>query len=196
MTPTNTKCYQTWNNYVHGLEELWIFGYGSLMWRPDFIYSTRKKATAEAVARSYCIISTVYRGTPEYPGRVLGLVEGEECHGIVYCVQKPNIPHAFDAVWQREMISDAYTPKLLQVRLQDGANQMTVPALGFLADPAHEQFDGESSDSRIAEIIHTAHGPMGSNLAYFLDTLKHLEDEDISDHYLLKLHKILEKRAS
>ncbi|NQY82146.1 MAG: gamma-glutamylcyclotransferase [Alphaproteobacteria bacterium] len=186
-----------WLNHFEPLGEAWIFGYGSLMWRPDFAHSGRFLGLADGVSRSYCIISTAYRGTPERPGRVLGLVEGGHCHGIAFRVRSDNLVVALKSVWQREMIDDAYRPKLIPVHLEaaDPGTPDTIHALGFLADPEHHQYAGACSDAAIAEIICQASGPSGSNLKYFHDTYQHLKELEVRDDYLLRLHQALEDIA-
>ncbi len=183
-----SRDYQAWLDYFLDQGEVWIFGYGSLMWRPDFAYSEAFSGCAKGVSRQYCIISVAYRGTPENPGRVLGLTEDGHCHGIAFRVQGTEIEPCLSRVWQREMVTDAYLPKLLDVGLDNGQQ---IQAFGFLADPEHVQYDGSSTDTELAAIIAKAVGPYGSNLDYVNDTFNHLQQLGVHDDRLWRLHQIL-----
>ena len=98
--------------------DLWVFGYGSLMWNPGFPFAERHAATLPGYHRSFCVASHRYRGTPERPGLVLGLDRGGSCRGIVFRVAAADVPVALDYLWEREMDNRVYLPKLLQVRLR------------------------------------------------------------------------------
>ena len=189
MTPSNgNRDYRVWLEYFQQQGGFWMFGYGSLMWRPDCAYSESVPGCAEGVSRRYCIISHAYRGTPEYTGRVLGLIKGGCCHGIAFYIQGRDIAASFHALWQREMITNAYLPTLLDVTLRDGRQ---IQSLGFLADPEHAQYDGSSSDAKVAAIIKTAVGPAGSNLEYFNDTFAQLQKLGVQDDRLSRLNTLL-----
>lgn len=189
MRPENhSRDYQAWREYFLSQDEMWIFGYGSLMWRPDFAYSGCFSGCAEGVSRRYCIISVAYRGTPEKPGRVLGLVKGGECQGIAFHLQGADVATGFDVLWQREMVTNAYLPALLDVTLAEGRR---IKAFVFLADPDHVQYDDCRCDATLAGIIKEAVGPCGSNLDYFNDTYSHLQQCGIYDERLSRLHVML-----
>ncbi len=179
---------QAWLDYFLDQGEFWIFGYGSLMWRPDFMHSGAFECCAEGVSRRYCIISVAYRGTPECPGRVLGLVEEGSCHGMAFCIQGKDIEPSFNEVWRREMITEAYLPKMLDVRLTTGEQKQ---ALGFLADPDHAQYDNSSTEAEVACIIKQAVGPFGRNIDYANETFQHLQQLGVHDDRLWRLHKTL-----
>ena len=180
--------YQAWLEYFQSQGEFWIFGYGSLMWRPDFAYSKSCSGCAVGVSRRYCIISHAYRGTPEHPGRVLGLVQGGDCHGMAFHIESADIQDSFDSLWQREMITDAYLPTLLDVILEGGRQ---VQAFVFLADPEHIQYDGSSSDAELAAIIKKSIGPCGRNIDYFNDTFAQLQQLGVCDDRLTRLNTLL-----
>ena len=184
------KCYESWRDSLLKSPEMFVFAYGSLMWRPEFRYAEKFLATAEGVSRRYCIISTIYRGTEESPGRVLGLVRGGTCQGMAFRVAKDDIAGVFDALWSREMVTKAYQPALLPVRRQ-GDGSASVEALTFLADESHHQYTSAFGGETVCPVILTAHGSSGSNLDYFLDTCRHLAELGVEDDYLHRLSETL-----
>ena len=197
-----------WLDYFVQQGEMYIFGYGSLMWKPEIDYDTHHYASAMGVARRYCIVSTHYRGTPERPGRVLGLTQSNSktpCLGCVYHVRADKIPAAFLAIWQREMVSHAYSPSLIPVTLCDtppvdftegnsaktDQDTSSVKALAFLSNPTHVQYVDQEDPQDVAKIIARATGPMGTNRAYFFDTYDHLKELQVKDDYLERIAQCL-----
>src|SRR5574341_613452 len=117
--------------------DLWVFGYGSLMWSPCFDYASRVPGRAHGYHRALCILSTRYRGTKSKPGLVMGLCRGGSCWGVAYRIDGPRLRRALARLWYREMPRRVYEPRLIPVRLQSGR---TVYALAFIADPAHPAY--------------------------------------------------------
>src|SRR5260221_7439916 len=95
--------------------DLWVFGYGSLMWAPDFSYAERKTGRVHGYHRSLCILSNRYRGTPDKPGLVMGLCRGGSCWGMAYRVPSGYAKQVLDTLWQREMLNKVYMPKFVPV---------------------------------------------------------------------------------
>lgn len=171
---------------------LWIFGYGSLMWRPGFDYLEKRSATLNGFHRAFCIYSTHHRGTKDVPGLVLGLDQGAACLGMAYRVASNNAPDVVAYLDERELIGYAYIPILLPIVLeQDGDNPPeTVIAYTFIADTSHPQYAGEMDISKAAEIIMNAEGIAGLNRDYLINTVRHLEQVGSTDD---KLHTLLNK---
>lgn len=166
--------------------DLWVFGYGSLMWQPGFEHADRGPAVLAGWRRSFCLLSIRYRGTPEAPGLVLGLDAdpGAHCAGVAFRVAAPQAPAVLDYLRERELVTYAYREACLPVRLWTG---QTVGAITYVVDRAHPQYAGALSPEAQAAIIATAHGPRGTNRAYLESTLAHLAESGVEDDALTDL---------
>jgi cation transport protein ChaC len=163
--------------------DLWIFGYGSLMWDPGFPYVQWAPALVYGYHRVLCISSTRWRGTPARPGLVLGLDRGGACRGIAFRVTRDDKAATLKALWAREMRRHVYRPRLLRARLRDGE----VRALAFVADPRHEGYAGRLSIADTAQRVANCRGSRGANLDYVARTIEHLEELGVRDHYLQRV---------
>ena len=163
--------------------DLWVFGYGSLMWSPDFPHVDRASALIHGFHRSLCIYSSRWRGTPDRPGLVLGLEPGGACRGVAYQVAAPQVPAVLDALWTREMRRGVYHPRLLRARV----GRRNARVLAFIANPAHPGFAGALPTARTAKLIATCCGDRGPNIDYLARTLKHLSKLGVRDHHLQKV---------
>ena len=166
-------------------EELMVFGYGSLMWHPDFPYIDLVPATLYGYHRAFCIGSTHYRGTRERPGLVLGLDRGGMCHGRMFRVKPEHAKQTADALHAREMVTGVYEPRWLKLRLEGGRHAV---ALGYIADRKHPQYAGKLEVPEIARRIRNAIGKTGSNVEYLRNTVLHLEEMGIHE---CSLHRVL-----
>src|SRR3546814_10838080 len=108
-------------------QDLWVYGYGSLIWRPEFYFSEKRTALLHGYHRALCLWSRVNRGTPDQPGLVFGLDTGGSCQGMAFRIPAGDVPTAMEALWRREMPSGAYIPKWLNCRTNDGP----ITALAF-----------------------------------------------------------------
>jgi len=169
--------------------DLWVFGYGSLMWSPGFRFREAAAATLHGYHRAFCVLSHHYRGTKERPGLVLGLDAGGACKGRAFRVAPADRDRTVRYLMDREMISGVYRPKLHGVRLADGRQ---VLALTFVANRAHAQYAGKLSAGRIAAIIAMASGVNGANSVYLENTVRHLDELGIVEG---PLHRIAERVA-
>lgn len=163
---------------------LWIFGYGSLMWDPGFSFVESQCARIFGYHRQLCLWSIEYRGTRENPGLILGLDHGGSCQGIGYKVRDSDIDTVTDYLFEREMITDLYRPILLPLRFDSGK---TVTALTFVSKPDHPQYAGRLNFKEVVRIVRGARGPRGSNIQYVTSTVKHLTELGISN---TELHRI------
>src|SRR5436190_13457363 len=109
--------------------ELWVFGYGSLMWSPCFDYAEKRLAQAHGYHRALCILSTRYRGTHRKPGLVMGLCRGGSCWGMAFRVAPRDVPRCLSRLWHREMPRRVYEPRFVPVRVRGGRR---VRALAFV----------------------------------------------------------------
>ncbi len=163
----------------------WVFGYGSLMWRPDFPYIERNTAILEGYHRSFCIYSHRYRGTPERPGLVLGLDKGGRCIGTGFKILPDDWDNVVDYLNERELVGYAYTPMTLSITI----GKQTVQAYTFVADINHGHYAGDLGIEKSADIIMSASGVMGLNREYLINTVRELEAHGFHDdvqHELLK----------
>jgi len=163
--------------------DLWIFGYGSLMWDPGFTYLKSSAALVRGYHRAFCIYSRRWRGTPERPGLVLGLDRGGTCHGMAFLVAADRISSTLVGLWEREMTSRVYIPRLVKARLPHA----TVEALAFVADRAHHNYAGRLTLEEVAHHLVTCGGQRGPNLDYLTRTIQHLASFGVEDRRLLRL---------
>ena len=158
---------------------MWVFGYGSLMWNPDFPVAARQIAVLHGWRRSFCMRSIHHRGTPEAPGLVLALDRdaGARCHGVAFQVAPGAEAKTLTALRDRELISSAYLEEWVPVSLTGGQTQQ---ALAYVIDPDHVQYcDLDLEDQ--AHIIAHATGGRGSNRDYLNATAGHLTELGIAD---------------
>jgi len=169
----------------------WIFGYGSLMWRPGFRYAERAAATLHGRRRAFCIYSVHHRGTYERPGLVLGLAPGGAVRGMAYRIDDADWDDVYAYLIEREQPTETYVEARRNVRLADGRR---VEALVFLSDVLHQQWAGHLSLQRQSELIAGATGLSGRNVEYLRDLVQHLREEGIRDHSMESLLGLVEAR--
>jgi glutathione-specific gamma-glutamylcyclotransferase len=169
----------------------WVFGYGSLMWRPGFDYLERQPATLHGRRRCFCIYSVHHRGTYERPGLVLGLAPGGATRGAAYRVAEADWPAVYAYLREREQPTETYVEARAHVRLADGRR---VPSLIFLSDVHHPQWAGALSLERQAELIAGAKGLSGWNVDYLRDLVGHLREEGVVDRCMSRLLALVEAR--
>lgn len=164
----------------------WVFGYGSLMWDPGFQVVESSAARLEGFARSFCMLSTRYRGTDEAPGLVLGLDEDPNAHctGIALRFSEAERDQVLAYLRERELVTYAYREAILPVTLADGRQ---VEALTYVMRRDHVQYAGGLPPCEQARIISGAHGQRGPNSEYLFNTTRHLTEIGLSDEALEKL---------
>lgn len=172
-------------------DERWVFGYGSLMWRPGFPYQERRPATLHGRRRAFCIYSVHHRGTHERPGLVLGLAPGGATRGMAYRVAEGDWAEVYAYLKEREQPTETYVEARRAVRLADGRR---VEALVFLSDVRHPQWAGALSMERQAELIAGATGLSGRNVEYLRDLVMHLREEGVRDPAMERLLHLVEDR--
>jgi cation transport protein ChaC len=163
--------------------DLWVFGYGSLMWDPGFEYVRCQRAMLRGYHRAFCVTSTRYRGTPERPGLVLGLDRGGCCRGMAFLVADAHVESVLQTLWDREMPRRVYSPRVVKLDLGDGK----VSALTFVADRAHDAYTGALELEAAARTIADCSGARGPNADYLFNTLRHLDDLGIRERRLDEL---------
>lgn len=163
------------------MDDFWVFGYGSLMWRPGFEYAQTVRGRLFGFRRALCIYSYVHRGTPERPGLVLGLDRGGSCSGMVFRVKGCDRDAVMATLRERELVTNVYIEKHLPVHLSTGDR---VAAVCYIADRQHQQFAGSLSADDAARRIAVSRGQSGHNVDYVASTLTHLKEMNIRDHWL------------
>jgi glutathione-specific gamma-glutamylcyclotransferase len=166
----------------------WVFAYGSLIWNPDFDYSESTRARVYGYHRAFCVRSTLYRGTPEKPGVVLGLDIGGSVEGLVFKIAPGHHREAIDRLYAREMVQDIYVAKLLNTRLCDGRQ---VRALTFVANRTHAGY-AALSEPEIVERLAGCKGARGPNCEYAINTLESLNQLGVHDAGLARVVSTLQ----
>jgi cation transport protein ChaC len=173
--------------------DLWVFGYGSLMWSPCFDYTHKAPGLAHGYHRALCILSTRYRGTRRKPGLVMGLRRGGSCWGMAYRIDAARLRRALARLWYREMPRRVYEPRLIPVRLKN----RTVRALAFVADPAHPSYVRELDLHGRARLVAQGIGVRGPCIDYIRNTLDHMHAVGVRDPHLERiLHAALALRQN
>ncbi|HNZ90975.1 MAG TPA: gamma-glutamylcyclotransferase [Acidovorax sp.] len=174
-----------------GHEDLWVFGYGSLIWRPDFDYAERRPAKVHGWHRALKMWSRVNRGTPECPGLVLGMLSGGSCRGMVFRVDKAQARQVMINLWQREMVTAVYDPRWLTCQTLHGP----VRALAFTLSRQSPHHTGVLPDHEYCRIFAQASGRFGTTRDYAETTYEALRRHGIHDQALGRLIGLAQKQA-
>lgn len=166
-----------------GHDDLWIFGYASLIWRPDFDFEEKRPAQVRGWHRALKMWSRVNRGTPECPGLVFALLSGGSCHGMAFRVRRAQVPDTLARLWQREMPTGVYDPRWLRCLTAHGP----VSALGFTLSRRSPNFTGQLSAAQYRQIFQQACGRYGSTHDYARRTFESLRAHGIHDRVLEQL---------
>ncbi len=164
--------------------DLWVFGYGSLMWRPGFDHAERCQGAINGYHRSLCIFSHVHRGTPDAPGLVPGLDRGGRCRGVAFRVEGARRDETLAYLREREQATSVYLERQVAVRLDDGRR---VEAVTYVADRAHAQYAGRLPAGELLRLIRQGHGISGANPDYVRATHGKLAEMGVSDPVLAEL---------
>jgi cation transport protein ChaC len=168
------------------MSDLWVFGYGSLMWRPGFDFEEQAPARLMGAHRALCVYSVVHRGTDAEPGLVLGLDKGGACRGVAFRVVAGAEEETVAYLRAREQVTDVYVEALRPVTLLDGSNR-GFRALCYLVDRNHAQYAGSLSFEEQLRIVRSGKGQAGGNIEYVLNTVRHLESAGVHDPWLSSL---------
>jgi cation transport protein ChaC len=191
MTPFDMKCLEgerlTGEALERSLEqmlaehargrEIWVFGYGSLMWNPGFEWDKKRVATVYGYHRSFCLWSRINRGTPESPGLVLTLEQGGSCRGLAFRLAKGHDRDELSRLWKREMSLGSYRPRWLEVR--EGRDSFE--SLAFVVNRRCTGYAGKLPIDTMVQTIATAHGKYGPCAEYLFRTEAALHEHGIRD---------------
>ena len=159
---------------AHATDDLWVFAYGSLMWRPDFPFVERMEARLVGAHRALCVYSFFHRGTPERPGLVLGLDRGGTCRGIAYRVSAAERAATVANLRAREQVTSVYLECVRPIWLKRDPERR-VPALCYMVDRGHAQYAGRLSLEQQLHHVRQGHGHSGANRDYVIATVAALE---------------------
>lgn len=168
-----------------GRTPLWVFGYGSLIWRPELSFDRQTPARIHGYHRRLCLWSRVNRGTPECPGLVAGLDRGGSCAGVAFRVQPQQIVREFRSLWRREMFLASYEPRWLSCRSSRGT---LIEAIAFVVRRDAPNYTGRLEEEEILAVFARGScGRFGSSLDYLVNTVRALKQHGIADPHLERL---------
>ena len=170
-----------------GETDLWVFGYASLIWRPEFEFIEERFATLPGYHRALKMWSHLNRGTPALPGLVFGLLPGGSCKGVAFRLPQRHVAAALPALWNREMPNGVYDPKWLRCRTAQGG----LKALAFTLSKRSPSHTGVLSEAHYRQIFSSASGRYGTTRDYAQLTYDKLRTLGIHDKALGRLLKLV-----
>jgi cation transport protein ChaC len=168
----------------HG-DGLWVFAYGSLIWNPAIHVASHRLAWAMGWHRSFCLRATLGRGTPERPGLMLGLLPGGTCPGVVLRIAEPDVEVELDLLWRRELVTDGYIPRWIDV--EDEAGAPLGMAIAFTINQDNAWYESDLDEDRVIDRLATARGRLGTAAEYLFRTRDALAAMGVHDPYLDRL---------
>jgi cation transport protein ChaC len=165
--------------------DVWLFGYGSLVWNPIVRHEERRVARLHGHHRSFCLWSHVNRGSLQKPGLVLGLDSGGSCRGVAFRIAAHHAPDELRLLWRREMVLGAYCPRWTRV---DTGNE-TLQAIAFFVNREHANYAGKLPLETVIKTLVSTRGQLGTPAEYLLETVRGLIEHGVRDPYLLELRK-------
>ena len=166
-----------------GRQDVWLFGYGSLIWNPAFRFVERRPALLTGWHRRFCLWMQLGRATPERPGLMLALDEGQACHGVAYRIAAAEVREELRLVWIREMIGGGYLARWVTVDTAGGPQ----PAITFTVNPDHPRYARTVDEAHAAECIAHAVGQLGTCSDYLFRTVDMLDELGLEDGELQRL---------
>jgi glutathione-specific gamma-glutamylcyclotransferase len=186
MQRSLSEMLQAWN----GRDDVFVFGYGSLIWNPCMQHSGRLVGIVRGYHRRFCLWSNVYRGTPEKPGLVLGLDRGGAVRGMVFRLDGTVARRELELLWRREMFGGSYVARWLKTETDIGF----INAIGFVINRDVSSYAGRLSDADVVERLATSRGRYGSGADYLAQTAAALRAAGIEDDHLERLCDLLAQR--
>jgi len=165
--------------------DIWLFGYGSLMWAPAIHHEGSRPSLLHGWHRRFCLWTHLGRGTVEHPGLVLGLERGGACRGLAFRIPRDIAEDELRLVWRREMLTGGYIPRWVTLATPDGP----IRAVTFVIRRDGARYAGRLCDDSTAATIAAAVGHLGSCRAYLEEAIRALEMLGIRDSYLNRLHR-------
>lgn len=181
--PPHTTAHRMDAHFDHAADDLWVFGYGSLIWRPGFAFVERVPARVIGLHRRLCVYSFVHRGTPERPGLVFGLDRGGACRGVALRVAAKHRAATLAYLRAREQVTAVYLESVRTVWLA-GNPERPVQAVCYVVDRSHPQYAGRLTLQEQLHYVRQGHGRSGPNRDYVLEAVGALEALGVRDREL------------
>lgn len=172
--------------------DLWVFGYGSLMWRPGFDFTERRAGLIRGYHRSLCVYSFHHRGTPQQPGLVMGLDRGGSCRGAAFRVPSERRDDTIAYLREREQVTSVYLERYAATTLDNGE---IVSAVTYVVNRTHEQYAGRLNVDDVVSIVQRSKGVSGYNPDYVRNTQSHLVEMGVRDPWLEAIVNRLDQAA-
>lgn len=175
-------------------EPLWLFGYGSLIWKPEIDHVEERVATARGWHRSFCMNMTRWRGTKDSPGLMMALDRGGQCKGVAFRLADDNRRQQLGKLLRREVTlkPTSYHPRMLSLSSDSGP----VKALAFVINRNGTTYAGPLAEERVVDRLATSCGHWGSGADYLYNTVKNLEERGIHDRHLWRLQRLVAERIA
>jgi cation transport protein ChaC len=165
--------------------DVWLFGYGSLIWNPIIHFEERRVARVHGFHRRFCMWSHVNRGSLQKPGLVLGLDTGGSCRGVAFRIAAGRSAEELRLLWRREMVLGSYCPRWVSA---DAGGQM-LRAIAFIVNRQHPSYAGRLPIETVIRTMVSTRGHLGTSAEYLLETVRGLIEHGVRDAYLLELRK-------
>lgn len=174
--------------------DLWVFAYGSLIWNPALDFEEQRRCAVNGLQKKFCFWTTISRGTEEQPGLMLGLVEGGQCNGVAYRIDRKKAATELDVLFRREMALYVYIPTWSEAYCEKTNTNFTT--LTFVADPACDRFVDNLSQAETVKTIATATGPLGKNCDYLFQLSEKLHELGFEENEFDELvHQVREYQS-
>jgi cation transport protein ChaC len=178
----------------HGSDQLWVFAYGSLIWKPEFEFVEHERATAKGWHRSFCLRIARWRGTPEQPGLMMALDRSGQCNGVAYRLPDADWRGQLDRLVRREVSlkPSGNAPRWIKLKMRSGDRL----ALAFTANPASRNYLPGLPPAEVARTLARAAGHWGSGAEYLYQTVTHLNSFGIRDRNLWRLQELVAREIA
>jgi glutathione-specific gamma-glutamylcyclotransferase len=171
---------------------VWVFGFGSLLWKPACEVAESRRGTVRGWHRAFCIRLARFRGTRDRPGLMMGLDRGGQCRGMVFRLPADQVQASLDKLLRREMVvkPGSNVPRWLTAETDDGP----IRAIGFVVNRQSPHYAARLSPEEVADVLATAAGHVGSGAEYLRETVTRLEALGIRDRNLWRLQALVAAR--
>ncbi|HUD59439.1 MAG TPA: gamma-glutamylcyclotransferase [Acetobacteraceae bacterium] len=167
--------------------DVWLFGYGSLMWNPAIEFAERRAGTVNGWHRRFCLWLHMGRGSPDNPGLMLALDRGGRCAGMLFRIPAADARAELLLAWRRELFADAYRSRWVTAMTDAGP----VRAVTFVVNRAHLRYAGRLDEASVAARLASATGSLGSCASYLAQTLGALRSVGLHDRALERLQRLV-----